>query len=241
MVSRKVIFVAVFLPFCWNQSIINSQVKKPKSQLICVLEVRVKPAGIDAFENAVRELIGQFKESEFPRSFVGDITDDYSYYFSSPIESYAEIDILFRDLDEIQNKMDAEKRQDLQVLFKDAYESIRSGVILKRPDLSYVPDNSRLSIMEARYMRMNAFYILAGREGEFENICKASAELWRRKRVPEPFNVYVGQMGTETPVYFLSLTGKDPADLWSHVGRIWTPNGSESQDLRKKILPLIRK
>jgi len=216
-------------------------VKKPKSQLICILEVRVKPARIEEFENAVRELIGRFKEFEFPRSIIGDITDDYSYYFSSPIESYAEIDILINDLDRIQKKMDAEKRQDLHVRFKDAYESIRSGVILKRLDLSYVPNNPRLSIMEARYMRMDAFYILAGREAEFENICKAWAALWRRKSVSEPFNVYAGQMGTETPVYFLSLTGKDPADFWSHAGRMWIHNGNESQNLRKKILPLVRK
>lgn len=90
-------------------------------------------------------------------------------------------------------------------------------------------------------MRMDSFYIQAGREGDFENICKGWAELWRQKNVPEPFNVYAGQMGTETPVYFISLTGRDPEDFWSQAGRMWIHKSSESQVLRKKILPLVRK
>lgn len=241
MEQKKIIYAAVFLVLSLAHSTMTHQIKQSEPHLIYVLEVRVKTSEVDDFENAVRELIGHFKEFEFPRSVVGDITDDYIYLFSTPLESYGDIDILYKDLAEIQNRMDGDRYQILYNQFKEAYESIRPGVIQKRPDLSYVPSDPRLNILEARYMRMDAFYIKAGREDEFEDFCKTLGEQWRRKNVPESFSVYTGQMGTENPAYYLSTTGKDPADYWSHVGRIWNHEENAFQNLWKTILPFLRK
>lgn len=241
MDQKKSICAAVLLALFLTHPAMTGQVTQSKSHLIYVLEVRVKTAKIEEFENAVRELIGYFKKFEFPRSVVGDITDDYIYLFSTPLESYGDIDILYKDLSEIQNSMDGNRFQVLNNRIKEAYESIRSGVIQKRPDLSYVPNDPRLNILEARYMRMDVFYIKAGREDEFEDFCKELGEQWRQKNVPERFSVYAGRIGMETPVYYLSMTGKDPADFWSHAGKTWDHKESEFQKIRKKILFLLRK
>ena len=241
MKPKRIICAAVFLVLFLAHSAVNSQVKQSESHLIYVLEVRVKTSKIEAFEKAVRALIGLFKEHEFPRSVVGDITDNFLYFFSTPLASYGDVDILFKDLGEIEKRMDEDRSQTLRNSFKDTYESIRSAVIFKRPDLSYVPINPRLPLLEARYMRMDAFYIKAGHEDEFENFCKTLVELWRQKNVSEPFSVYAGQIGTENPVYYLSTTGKDPADYWSHVGRIWNHEENEFKNLWKTILPFFRK
>jgi len=241
MERERISCLAVFLVLCLNHSVMFSQAEKTKPHLIYVLEVRAKTTKVEEFENSVRELIGLFKKFEFPRSIVGDITEDYCYLFSTPIESYGDIDILYKDLAGIQKRMDADKHQILRIRFKDALKSTRSGVILKRPDLSYAPNEPRLHALEARYMRMDVFYIKAGREEEFEDFCKTLADQWQQKGVSEPFSVYAGQMGTDSPVYYLSMAGINPADFWSHAGRTWDHNGSEFPKLRKKIMPFCRK
>lgn len=241
MDRKKSIRAAVLLALFLTHPAMTGQIAQSKSHLIYVLEVRVKTSKVEEFENALRELIGYFTKYEFPRSMIGDISDDFIYFLSTPLESYGDIDILYKDLAEIQNKLDGHRFRILHNQFKETYESIRSGVILKRPDLSYIPNEPRLNTMEARYMRMDAFYIKAGQEEEFEDFCKVLGEQWHQKNAPEPFSVYTGLIGMETPVYYLSMTGKNPVDFWSHAGRIWDPKENEFQKIRKNILPLLRK
>lgn len=110
-----------------------------------------------------------------------------------------------------------------------------------RPDISFLPDKERLKPEEIGHYTWDFVWVIPGKEAEFEALNKEWIALSRAKKAPDPFMTYVGDLGTNMPVYVWFEYGKSPADYAAAEERFWKSMGAEGAGLSKRTRALIRR
>jgi hypothetical protein len=132
-----------------------------------------------------------------------------------------------------------EAAQKIQDLLDGTSEFREDGLVVRRPDLSYTPENPQLKPEEINFYRWTFAYILPGKDIEFEETTMKYLPLMKSKNIPDGYVVYQVIMGKELPLYILVQPGKSPADYFSidHSQTL----GEEAQVLQSKLWSLLRK
>ncbi len=172
-----VVFLALVFCLCALSTLAKAE--KQKAQLFFVEEVVVKPFMIDKYETHTKEALILWKKYGTLFPFYAFNTDDFHYYFVWPIENYASLDILFKAIGEWVEKMGDENWQALVKSGEDTHEYMRWSIVRHRPDVSYIPEKSRLKSEETSFLYLNLFYILPGKEGEFESVLRESVAFYK--------------------------------------------------------------
>jgi len=211
--------------------------QQQKSQLYFVSEVHVKPAMVSDYEAVVKKEI----ELNYPLPWETYSTDDYIYYSLIPIENYGGIDSI--------NKADLEWigkiGKEFEALLKSAEGTIdyyKYGVIHFAPELSYSPEKPLHKPEEMKFIYWYFSYPEFGRDKEFENLCKQYVDLYKGKAIAMGWSTYVAEMGTELPLYILSMGGKSPAEFFTEDEKAMKKfDQAKVKELEKKWDSLTRK
>ena len=229
--------LGVFL--CLSALITVAQAQEQDAQLYFVRLVRIKPAkAMDYFEGT-GQLMAQTKEHNFPYSINVFRCNDFTVLFSVPLENIADLQVLGDAMNELMAKIAPEKGQKIQELLDGTTEYREDGLIVMRPDLSYMPENARLKPEEINFYNWTFTYILPGKEQAFEEMAKKYKTLYQAKNIPDGFILYEVIMGKEQPMYILIQSAKNPADYFStdHSEAL----GDEGAALQSKLWSVIRK
>lgn len=218
-----------------------AQAEEQKAQLYLVYEVTVNPSKANDYEAAIKEYFSLFAEGKSSYPWYASSSDDFHYYFVSPIENFAEIDKMNISFAELMTQVGMERWQALANRLNDNSEYYRQFMTYHRLDLSYVPKNPRLKPEEEKYIQWDFWNILQGKEGECEELLKKWVALCESKNSPHAYGVIVGDIGTKMPLIIITQTGKDSVDWHIHNQEMWKLLGEEGSALMDKWMTLIKK
>jgi len=217
------------------------QAEEQKAQLYMVMEEVVKPSEVGEYEEAVKEFFALCAKHNFPYSFYASSTVDFHYYFLMPVENFAAIDDFKNAAGEYIKKLGAEQYLSLAKRITGAWQYVQHTMYYQMPELSYTPENPRLKPEERNFYNLAFLYIQFGKEKEFEKILKEWVDLYKAKNIADGYNLWVGDIGVEKPIYVVISAGKSPADYFSQSEKNDKLLREEAKALLKKTLALVRK
>jgi hypothetical protein len=121
------------------------------------------------------------------------------------------------------------------------YKSLKWYIIRHRPDLSYTSDKPRFKPEEADYMHIPFCYVTPGKEAEFEDICKEWVALDKAVGRIDSYDLYLGDIGTEGPVYFWIARAKSESDFAAQQEIYGKKVGEKAAELWNRTMALCRK
>ncbi|MEE8179531.1 MAG: hypothetical protein V3T89_00215 [bacterium] len=217
-----------------------AQVEEQKATLFLFWDVLVNPSKVVEYEAATKEEVALYSKHKFPYPWSSASTDDFHYYFLIPVDKFADIDNIYKALNETQRKMGAEY-QALMKRFSGTYEYIHMYMWYLNHDLSYTPENPRLKVEEEKNIYYTYLYFKPGMEKEAEEIAKKWKALYKSKNISDRYYLWVGDIGTDMPVYCVLGGGKSAADFFSQAEKNDKLLGEEAMALWEKTLKLCRK
>jgi len=218
-----------------------AQAEEPKAQLFLIEQVVVKPSMVAQWEVHVKEALDLFNKYQFPYPFYTYSTDDFLYYFVYPVESFADIDNWYKAIGELEKKAGAEQWQALVKSAVGTLEYYQYSMWRYLPELCYIPEKPRLKPEEANFVFWEFAYIPFGKEKELAEICKEWIELYKSENIPDGWETYVGDIGTEMPVYVFVMMAKSAADYYSQSEKTQKLLGEKYQELLAKWFAICKK
>ena len=238
---QRKILICVGLGFllCLSALTLGLQAQEQEAQLYFVRSVKVKPAKVNDYYEGAKELMAQLKEHRYPYSINVFNCNDFSVVFTVPLKDLADLKTLDDSMNELMAKIEPETGQKIQKLMSGAVEYQEDGLIMLRPDLSYIPENPRLKLEEVNFQNWTFTYILPGKELALEEMSKKYKALYQAKNIPDGFMLYQVIMGKQQPMYILSQSAKNPGDYFStdHSEAL----GEEAAAMQGKLWSVIRK
>ena len=123
---------------------------------------------------------------------------------------------------------------------REAIGHIESSLRRSRQDLSYVPDNPRVPIGEATFIREANLYLRFGTAGEAAEIIEAVGTLFKSNNVRSGFFVSAQVTGSG-PDLRISIPGRNAADAFAQNQRVIERLGDEYQALAARLGALCRR
>jgi len=237
--------ISVFLPlFLLAMSLLVPGLglaQQQKPQAYWIYQEVVKPSSVAKYEEATKKEFALFAEAKSPYPWTAYSTDDFYYYFLSPIENFAAMDAMNKHYEDFMKKF-GDRMQALMKSSGGTYEYERQAIAILRPDLSYTPAKPRLKPEEEKFYLWAFCYVEPGKEQEFEQVCKDWAALYKSKNVRDPFYTWVGEIGLDNPVTLFVMPGKDAADYWAADAKSTRDIGEAAATaLWTKTMSLLRK
>jgi hypothetical protein len=201
----------------------------------------VKPYKVADFETLMKGAASIYTKHNLPYSYYVHSLDNYHYVAVCPINNYGEVDEMYMAVYEIFGKVGEEKIQEMHKRQGDTIEHQKSYFIRYSPELSYTSENPRFKPEEANFMYMPNCYVKPGKESEFEEICKAWVALDKSIKRADSYDMFVGDIGTETPFYFWVARAKSAADFYRQQEVYGAKAGEKIMELWNKTMALCRK
>lgn len=217
-----------------------SQEDPGRYQGMIVWEDVVYPSMIEAYEEATKMQIELYDEQDFPHYVFIYSTSEYIYYWGVPINSYADIDTLYQEFEEIYQKA-PEKVEAINEAFEGTHESTKSWTCYWDRDLSYVPESGEGPALPGNFTFWSYNYIKKGKMDEMQEIFRAWVDLATEKKARQGWNTFIVDMGLETPCLYWVSYGADAADFYSTNAADMELMGEEAWELVKKQYNLTRK
>ena len=213
----------------------------PKPQFYVVHEEVVKPSMLGQYEATTKEFLNSLAQAKVDPaafSFRGFVTPDFHYIYLAPIDG-------FGGMDKIANVFMTlganEKFQDLMKRSGTTMESVSDTIIMRRLDLSYMPETPRLKMEEHNYYRLQYYYLMPGTDMEAEQIARDYAALFKKKNIPEAFTIFMEVMGNDTPLLIASVPAKSEADFIAADEKTNAALGADVRPLQERALRITRK
>lgn len=241
MRGKVLILLAVVLTVSLWAFAALPQDEEPKAQLFFVTEEVVKPSIVGKYEALAKEYVAKCIKHKSPYPFYTFSTDDFHYYWAFPVKNFADIDNLFKAGAEMVEKEGIEQWQEMMVKFGQTLYSYHRFVVRYMPQQSYIPSNPRLKPEESKFCYWTFIYVHFAKEIEFEKLCQEWVDLYKSKNIADGWSIYVGDIGTDLPIYVFHESGKNAADYFRQSEENQKLLGEEAKALSKKTLSLIRK
>jgi hypothetical protein len=215
-----------------------AQAQQQKAQLFYVYDFAVKPAMVAQFDAGVKREI----ELGSPIPWNTFSTDDFHYYFVTPIQNYAGIDSMEQADNEWAGKIGKEKLDALMKSYEGTVEYYKVGVIRFLPELSYAPKVPSPKPEEGNFMYWGFASIEFGKGKEFRDVLKQWVALYDSNKIPMGWNTFVGVMGVEMPLYLLAHRAKTAAQFWAEDEKATKTIGeAKVMELWNKTMAVWRK
>jgi len=216
--------------------------EEPKDQLFSVHQDNIKPSMVGQYEEAAMGLIAAFKEygMEIPTMFVSQ-TDDFTYYYLSPIENYAALDEMNAKWGELIEKMGAEKWAELDDAFEGTYFSHKDFIIKRSGELSYTPENPRLVTKDASFIHWDWYWIEEGKESEAMEVTKKFKNLFAANKIADSFTIWTSDIGTDYGLIVVTQIAKDAEDYYAMTSKRGEVIGDEMDLLYEKFVKYVKK
>ena len=206
-----------------------TQGQELKAQGYLMTEYVVKPFMAKEFEKATIEEKAMFADVNFPYDWNAYSTEDFHYYFFTPIgKDAASLDSFNAALTEAEARL-PENYETLEKRMAGAYEYYREAVVYLRPDLSYTPAEPNIKPEESNYVFFEFTYILPEKEKEFEAYYKEWAALCQKIGFRIGYVAYRGVFGTDNPFYLSTMIARTQADTFAEEERIMKTLSPEQQ------------
>ncbi|MFQ5604093.1 MAG: hypothetical protein ACE5HS_12580 [bacterium] len=219
-----------------------AQDEKPTGQLYSIHEDIVKPSMVAQYESAVKDYVAEFVKHKIAFPYMqSSSTNDFHYFYLVPLENFADLDKIKKAGEEFDKKLGEEKRQEFDKRFAGTYEYHQDLIARMSGEYSYQPEAPRLKPEEATFLHWTYLYIKAGKEKEANEIARQYKALYASKKIADGYNLYIGEMGTEMPLFVVVSWAKSASDFFTQQEKIKEMLGEEGQALAAKAMAVTRK
>jgi hypothetical protein len=219
-------------------------VDPPKTQLFLIHEETANPSMVMQYEGATKDLIKAFTDKKVtsPSFMVNTfMTTDFHYIYLTPITNWAQIDSVWKDWMSAGDTVGKEKWADIMKRGNGAMISYDDAVAARRDDLSYMPENPRLKMEEMPFARVDYYYLKPGMEEQAEQVARDYVALFKAKKVPDGFSIYMAMSGHDLPLLVAVIPAKSPADFAATDERTAAALGDALRNLQGRAMALTRR
>jgi hypothetical protein len=242
MMKTKLSILLLSLVVCLCAFSTLAQGKEEKAQLYFVEEVIIPPASFQAYEDfTTKEFNAVLAKYKWHTPIRVYMDFSYRYYFVFAVKDFAEVENIFKVWNEILQKWGAQNADAFMKRFGDLSKYYKYYFMRHAPKLSYVPQNPRLKEGEMPFMSWDFWYPIPGREAELDGMIKKTKEMLTSNDMPDGFNVFRGDIGTNMPVYMTAWYGKDIPDLFVNASKAWEKLGPKFFELFYDSMSFLRK
>ncbi|HEX8170817.1 MAG TPA: hypothetical protein VF824_09785 [Thermoanaerobaculia bacterium] len=216
----------------------------PKPQMFLVHEELARPSMIPQYESALRDILAALTEKKADPAVFGMrlyMTPEFRYLYIVPIANYGALDRFNGAWKDIGDAVGKPRWQQLMDRSSAAMESFNEIVVMRRPELSYMPATPRVKDEEEKYVRMEFYYLIPGKEQEAEEVARAYAATFRQKNINDGFTVFTALSGTGLPLLIVTSGGKSAADYAMEDERVGAAAGAELAALRMRAAACTRR
>jgi len=241
MKKRHVIALCAVLAIGLISLVSYAQDEPEKSQGYLIWEDHVIPAKAPAYEEAVKLHMGNFADQEFPYTINVFSADGYIYYWTVAIDKFADIDTLYKKLGKVFKNTDEGISDKIDEAYAGTYTHSKPWTCLWLKDFSYMPESSATASDETHDFRSWGFcYVEMGKQDELRAVFTKWVELSRSKNISRGFNFYQGDVGTDMPFVFWSISDKNSLEFHKNDEVIREALGEEGGELWKETEALLR-
>ena len=215
-----------------------------KPQLYCIYKEIVKPPLTEQYETAIKYMISEFKAYQIDPEKVHFKTisgPEIGYLYVMPIENFAGMDEMRANWREAVEVIGKEKFEDMVAPAEEAIDHVEVFHAIRRADLSYVPENPRLKPDEVEYIHYGFYYVIPGKEKEFEALAGEFVELYKSNNIDSGWVIFQAITGSDLPALVVAHAAKSSADYYSNRERVREVVGEEAKKLGEKVGALVRK
>jgi hypothetical protein len=213
-------------------------------QMYSIYKEFVKPGMTEQYEAAVKHMISEFQAYQIDPEKVHWKTisgPEVGYTYVAPIENWAAMDRQHGYWIEVVETFGMEKWEEMMAPAEEAVERVEAFQVVKRADLSYAPENPRLSKEEVEYIHYGIYYVIPGKQKDIEAIAKEFAELYKSKGIDTGWSIYESVTGSDLPVIVVAQGAKSAADFHSNRERIAEMLGEEAKKIGMKVGATVRR
>jgi hypothetical protein len=231
----SIFIIAVLLATLGNIDTIAQE--ENNGQLWFCWEATVHPEMQSQFIDLQVEFRTYFKEANFSYP-ISAWTDGMShYYIFYPVKDYNEKDDIYAALWKAADLWGMDRMNKMW----ETVETHNTFYIRNIPELSYVPENPRLTDGEAIFAIWDMFFVDPAKDAEYRLTAKKFIAMLKSADFGDNVNLHIGDLGYEATAYLWTLYGKSPADLWTENEKLWETLGEEGQKLNQEALSLLNK
>ena len=215
--------------------------QEPHKQMWFQWDDLVYPAKVSEYIEAAKAVNEFLKEQDYPYPMYAYSSDDFHFYYTMPISSYAAIDTMQMIWGKIFEKVGEEKMAPLWKAFIGTQEYGRNRIYVHRPDLSYHSESDYLGDKEANFRSVYINYPMYGMGLKFEEVMKKWIDLHTSKNSEFTYDIFEVVMGDEDPCYFFISRAENAASYYARNMEVWGIIGEEGRQLQKEMFSLLRK
>ena len=143
MKTKTILSLVILLLVSFSTLTTLAQEEEKKNQPFVVLDDFVNPSMVMQYEETSKEFMAGFAEQQYPYPMYVHSTEDFHYYWVTPIENMAELDSIRSLVNKIYSS-DEEKWDAMWEKFEGTYQYTRQQIVVYMSELSYIPEEPRL-------------------------------------------------------------------------------------------------
>ncbi len=215
-----------------------------KPQMYCIYKEVVKPSKTKQYEAALKNMIAEFKEYDIDPEMVNFTTvfgPEMGYVYVMPIENFAGMDTMYENWEAAIEIIGKDRFTEIVAAAEGAIDHIDVFHVLHRADLSYVPENPRLTPDEIQYVHYGFYYLIPGKQEKLEDVARKFVELYKSKNISSGWSIYESITGTDLPLLVVAHPAKSESDYYSERVKLKELIGEEGEKLGQAANALVRK
>ena len=206
-------------------------------QLWFCAEATVHPEMQSQFIDLQVDFQSKFKENGFPYSIYTWTDGRFGYYFFYPVDSYNDKSGIY---DALRTVIPVWGEDNFNKMW-ETVQSHRTYFLQAPSELSYIPDQPRLDVMDMPYAYWDILYVKPEKEMEFVALIKKLRVIQQDQKFDDPVQMLIGDIGYEGSVYIGALKGKDGVDFRLQNQKMWELMGDEGAAIFQKMMSMLRK
>ena len=218
-----------------------AQEKAEDNRLILVHEEFVNPDRSADNETLIEEFLAMAPQHQHSLPFSTFTLDDGRYFYATPLEGYSGLEGFNAAWNDTMSKIGQEKMAEMMAKAEGTADHSRDSLWWERLDLSYEPEGVEVDPETATYRSWGWFYGKPGHELKIEEYLKKYIELATKLDIKRGWYTYVGDIGSDAPVYVWLEMGDSEASFAAMSEEIMKKIGDEGMQLWSGMVKHARK
>lgn len=217
---------------------------EPKPQMYTIYKDAVIPGKTEAYEAGIKYMLSEFEAYGIdPEKINWKAVSgpEIGYIYVMPIENYAAMDAMHAAWEKAVDTIGKEKFDDMMQPIADAMDHAASFQVVRRPDLSYTPEDSAVDADDVSYVHYLFLYVLPGKTKVVEDAAKEFVALYKAKGAKYGWSVYESISGDDLPVFVIAHPAKSQNEFYRQREELQKLIGDEADPIKAKVRQALRR
>ncbi|GBD91161.1 hypothetical protein BMS3Abin04_01887 [bacterium BMS3Abin04] len=240
--KTKLFLITFLMSVFFTINSLFAQDNQNNTSLFLIHQDQVHPYMSEKYESALknfRDLLAKNNVDEM--SFTVAQQEYFTYSAVIPVNDYNGLAKHFGMSGEMISKIGKENFSNAMKMFDGCYDNHKNFILRLRNDLSYIPKYGLDPKEGLNFRHLDYLHIIPGKEDKMLEVLKEWKDLYAKHNIKNGYRVYLGDLGTDTPMVLFVGHFKDRASWVLESGKIAEILGDEQKTLLKKTFSIMQK